>query len=405
MPKQLRIVYAIGSEDVIEAYKCWMKGEDVASQLSITNSSHFYEVCTALDAVGYVIVEANVSEVIRDERFIVERRRIPFANAKGVFYHLRQIWRGLQLCASAIRFRANVVIADSGTTYWFLLLPLCWLGINVIPSLHCTLWRKYSSQTFGEKVILELSRKLFSSLCHSIHAVSYEVADQVSQLTLGVHQPVYEFLPVYRRSDFADIPPPLLKPPLRILFAGRVECDKGAFDLLKIVERITFSGFKDIVVDVCGDGKALEALRACIKKDGIENFFMIHGHCNKQQMREMFGKSHAVIVPTRTDFIEGLNRVVAESILSGRPVITSAVCPALSYVREAVIEVPPNDIEAYAKAVLQLYNNPIIYEEKRLACLKFQEQFYDFSRSWGAALISSLSAIVQELNYKPHIAK
>jgi glycosyltransferase involved in cell wall biosynthesis len=68
----------------------------------------------------------------------------------------------------------------------------------------------------------------------------------------------------------------------------------------------------------------------------------------------------------------------------------------LSYVREAVIEVLPNHIEAYAQAVLELYNNPVIYEEKRLACLKLQEQFYDIDRSWAAALSKSLSAI-QEL--------
>ncbi|BAZ16526.1 group 1 glycosyl transferase [Calothrix sp. NIES-4071] len=392
MSKQLRIVYAIGTEDVIEAYKCWMKGEDVSSQVSMTFSTYFYSVCTDLDAVGYVIGLARKTEVLLQGRFRIERRRVLLHGAKGVFYHVKQVLLGIQLFISAISFGANVVIADSGTTYWFLLLPLNWIGIKVIPSLHCTLWRKYSKQTLGEKIILYLSRSLFTK-CHSIHAVSHDITEQVYVLTGHTHPPIYEFLPIYKRSDFADIPPPPQQLPLRILFAGRVEYDKGAFDLLKIAKRIASIGIKDIVFDVCGDGAALQPLQASVKSEGIEDFFVFHGYCNKQKMCFMFGKSHAVIVPTRTDFIEGFNRVVAESVLSGRPVITSDVCPALSYVREAVIEVPPNDIEVYVTAILQIYEDPTIGEKKRLACLKLQEQFYDINKSWATVLKSTLSAL------------
>ncbi|MBW4599591.1 MAG: glycosyltransferase family 4 protein [Calothrix sp. FI2-JRJ7] len=397
MSKQLRIVYAIGTEDVIEAYKCWKEGSDVGSQVSITFSSYFYSVCTALDAVGYVIGLARKTEVVYDGRFIIERRRVLLYGAKGVFYHVKQILQGIQLFISAISFGANVVIADSGTTYWFMLLPLSWIGVKVIPSLHCTLWRKYSKQTLGEKIILNLSRDLFYSRCHSIHAVSYEITQQITVLTNGVHPPIYEFLPIYNKNDFADIPPPpQQRLPLRVLFAGRVEYDKGAFDLLLIAKRIAATGIKNIIFDICGDGAALQPLQTSVKKEGVEDLFVFHGYCGKQKMRSMFGKSHVVIVPTRTDFIEGFNRVVAEGVLSGRPVITSAVCPALSYVREAVIEVLPNDIEAYVTAILQIYNDPIICEQKRLACFELQEQFYDINKSWATALASSLCAI-QEL--------
>ncbi|BDA66173.1 hypothetical protein RIVM261_050140 [Rivularia sp. IAM M-261] len=391
MSKQLRILYAIGTEDVIEAYKCWTKGCDVGSQVSMTFSSYFYSVCTALDAFGYVIGLARKTEVIKDGRFIIERRRVLLYGAKGVFYHVKQILQGIQLLISAIRFGADVVIADSGTTYWFLLLPLSLIGVKVIPSLHCTLWRKYSKQTLGEKIILCLGRSLFTR-CHSIHAVSHDITEQVAVLTQGIHPPVYEFLPVYKRSDFADIPlPPTERVPLRILFAGRVEYDKGAFDLLQIAKRIASMGIKDIVFDICGDGAALQPLQTSVKTEAVEDLFVFHGYCNKQQMHFMFGRSHAVIVPTRTDFLEGFNRVVAESVLSGRLVITSAVCPAISYVREAVIEVPPNDIEAYVAAILQIYNDPIICEQKRLACFKLQEQFYDSSKCWGTVLELSLN--------------
>ncbi|MBW4608124.1 MAG: glycosyltransferase family 4 protein [Hassallia sp. WJT32-NPBG1] len=394
MTKPLRILYAVGPEDVIEAYNYWINGQDAPSQVSVTFSSQFYEVCKTLDAKGYVIAQSNKQEFVQDERFIIERRPVPLPRASGIFYHLRQVWCGLQLLASAIRFQANVVVADSGTTYWFVLSLFSWIGIKVIPSLHCLLWCKYLPLRLVDKLNLTLSRNLFADDCQAILVASQDLADQISQLTGGKHQPIFEFFSTYRRVDFANIVEPSPEPsPFWVLFAGRVEQNKGVFDLLEIAKRFAIEGRQDIIFEICGEGAALESLRLGAKLGGVDGSFICHGYCNKKQMREMFTRSHVVIVPTRTDFIEGFNRVVCESILSGRPVVTSAVCPALSYVRDAVVEVPPNDVQAYGDALLALYSDRQLYEQKRQACLIAQEQFYDNTKSWGSALKSILLTI------------
>jgi glycosyltransferase involved in cell wall biosynthesis len=105
-------------------------------------------------------------------------------------------------------------------------------------------------------------------------------------------------------------------------------------------------------------------------------------------MQKMFSLSHVVIVPTKSDFVEGLNQVVIEGILANRPVITSSVCPALTYVQEAVLEVLPDDIAAYANAILKLYDDYDFYEMKQQNCSKLQEKFYDASQGWGGVLES-----------------
>ena len=157
------------------------------------------------------------------------------------------------------------------------------------------------------------------------------------------------------------------------------------------MKRFVSEGIKDIVFDVCGSGSALETLRLEVKQAGIEDNFICHGHCSKQQMKEIFGRSHVVIVPTKKEFSEGFNRVVCESILSGRPVVTSSVCPALSYVREAVVEAPADDIKAYGDALLKLHGgDKLFYDQKKQACSMLQEQFYDGKKSWGASLKSIL---------------
>ena len=110
-------------------------------------------------------------------------------------------------------------------------------------------------------------------------------------------------------------------------------------------------------------------------------------------MQEMFSLSHVVVVPTKSDFVEGLNQVVIEGILANRPVITSSVCPALSYVREAIVEVPPDDIQAYGDAILKLHDDDDFYEQKQLSCERLQEQFYSTSLSWSETLKSVLNKL------------
>jgi len=353
-------------------------------------------VCRALDAQSYVISWFGEKKFVRDGRFTIEHRPNPLRSTSGLLYHLGQLLYGFRLIASAVRFRANVAVVADGTTHWFVLSLLPWLGVQVVPSLHCVLWRKYTPRSMIEKLILKLSCNLFASSCTAILAASEDISEQVVQLTAGRHQPLVKFLPSYRRTEFTDVSEPDNKRlPFRVLFAGRIEPDKGVFDLLDVAKRFAAEGRQDITFDLCGGGSALEPLRLAAKLAGVDASFMCHGHCHKPQMREMFNRAHAVIVPTRTDFVEGFNQVVAESVLSGRPVVTSAVCPALSYVRDAVVEVPPDDIEAYGNALLKLCDDRELYEEKRRGCLRVQEQFYDISQSWGVALKSVL-VVIQE---------
>ncbi|WP_017719085.1 glycosyltransferase family 4 protein [Kamptonema formosum] len=396
MSKPLRLLYAAGPGNIIGTYSHWVNGRDDPSQVAITYSSQFYEVCRALDAQGYAISSFGEKKLLRDGQFRIEHRPNPFRTASGLLYHLGQLRYGLGLIVSAVCFRADVAIIADGTTHWFVLSLLERLGVRAIPSLHCALWCKYTSPRTLEKWILKLNRYFFATGCSAILAASEDIAEQVEALTGGDLQPILKFLPAYRRTEFADVAEPDEKrSPFRVFFAGRIELDKGVFDLLKIAGGLADAGRHDIKFDLCGEGSALEPLRLAATQANLDSSFACHGYCNKPKMRQMFQQAHAVIVPTRTEFVEGFNQVIAESVLSGRPVVTSAVCPALSCVRDAVVEVPPNDIKGYTDALLDLCDDRDFYEEKRRGCLGVQEQFYDFSRSWGAALKSVLVGMHQ----------
>lgn len=79
-----------------------------------------------------------------------------------------------------------------------------------------------------------------------------------------------------------------------------------------------------------------------------------------------------------------------ESILAGRPVVTSIHSNALDVLQEAAIAVPSGDVGAYARALLQLSDDREVYERACQSCRAVQKQFYDSSNSWAAALRSFL---------------
>lgn len=396
MSKQLRLLYAAGPGDVIGTYNHWAKGQDDPSQVAITYSGQFYNVCRELDAQGYIISLHKDKKFLRDGRFTFENRPNPLDKASGLLYHLGLLLYGLRLIATAVAWRADAAIVAEGTTHWFVLSLLPWFGVKVIPTIHCALWRKFVPQRKAEKLALKLSRHFFSNGCTAILAIADEVSKQLTQLTHGLNQPIVQFIPTYRRTEFAQVNVPSHnRSPFRVLFVGRIEENKGVFELLEMAKHFAELGRQDIHFDICGTGSALESLRLAAKEAGLDSSFVCHGYCNKPQMHERLNQAHVVIVPTRIDFIEGFNKVVVEGVLAGRPVVTSAVCPALSYVRDAVVEVPPDDIKAYSDALLKLCDNRKLYEQKRQSCIGLQEQFYDRSHSWESRLKYILAKFIK----------
>ena len=213
-------------------------------------------------------------------------------------------------------------------------------------------------------------------------SASKEISRQLGKS--GVDQvKIHEFLPYYLASGFSDIKASSLTArPFRMLFIGRIEKVKGVFDLLEIYNILTSKGL-ELELDYCGNGSGLDQLRALTEDN---KSIRCHGHCNKPQLLSILEKSHIVVVPTTTDFVEGFNQVVIESVLSGRPVVTSDVCPAIEYVLPAVVECEPDNVSSYVENIEKLYMDEDFYRLKRDACDSLKHEFYDEKNSWGFVL-------------------
>ncbi len=387
--KRLRLFYAAGPGDVLGTFTHWSLGRDDPSQVSMTYSGMFFDVVQRLDAEALAVAwQPGRRDRDTRGRITVINRPVRWADAGGIRWHLGQIAFGLGMLARAVRFRAAAAVI-SGGTHWFIaaLFPL--FGIKLITSLHTLFWGKYENRGRVARTVAALNRTCFARAAATNLCASEEIVEQINEMTRAGARPTVCFVPTYRREVFDAIQPPdHTAAPFRVLYAGRVEPEKGIDDLVDIAARLEADAPDRFAFDVCGTGSALDRARA-----GAPSNVAFHGHADRPTMQQMFSRSHAVIVPTRRDCPEGFNQVVVESILAGRPVITSPVCPALSLVEPAAEVVEPDNTDRYLEAIVRLADDAAHYESRRAACAQLAERFYDESAGWAAALTDALHTL------------
>jgi glycosyltransferase involved in cell wall biosynthesis len=197
--------------------------------------------------------------------------------------------------------------------------------------------------------------------------------------------------PQFRRENFEGIPPPNREGyPFRIVFAGRIERNKGVFDILEIARQVEELQPGLVRWDICGDGSELTQL---IQKHGamdLGSVVTIHGWTDPVRLRVLQGQSHLSIVPTRGDFAEGMAKTALEAILAGRPVIASSVTPALEILGAAATTVESENIPEYVEKISTIAKDRERYGALVSACKDIQELLYDK----GNSFVSTLKRII-----------
>jgi len=389
-----RIFYALGgSGDIVQAHDYWKQGKHNPTQVSITFSSQIEDFCKEINAEAYFVSPHPRVETVKDGPFILEHR--PKPPRAGVRYHLTEIAYGVGLLATALRFRADVALLDSGATHFFVMTLFRMFGIRVVPILHNTLWPSGFPPTGrGQRLVLKLDTPFWRRVPVATIGVSPECERQLDQLTKGHHPPMFQtraqFLPEY----FAQIPPPPPhdQRPFQVMFSGRVNRSKGVFDILEIARRIEESHPGLIRWEICGQGPDFDELNSRCQELGLEKTFHLRGWTAPADLIEVHARSHASIVPTRSDFAEGLAMAAAEAILSGRPLITNPVVPALELFRPACVEAKTNNVDSYHQAVLKLATDAELYNRLCRACPDLCAPFYDRRYGLAAVLKRALAA-------------
>jgi glycogen(starch) synthase len=151
---------------------------------------------------------------------------------------------------------------------------------------------------------------------------------------------------VARRPD----PEPLL------VFAGRLEWEKGTFDLIDAMPRLR-RRIPGLRLVLAGRGGQEEALRARARAKRLGRAVGFAGHLAPAELADLFARAHAVVVPSR---YEPFGIVALEAAAAGAPLVLADV-GGLSEIAQhgaAAALFPPGDVARLAEAVKETLMQP-----------------------------------------------
>jgi glycogen synthase len=390
-----RIFYATGPGDVIRAHGYWSRGESDPTEVSITFSGQIEDYCQSTNSPAYFVSYKAAPKFVEDGPFILEHRPKSMPNGRGIVYHFAEILYAFSLVWTAIKFRATVAVLDSGISHFFMGTLFRMARIPVVTVLHNTIWPSGFPPTRQvAKIILWLDALFFRWGSSATIGVSPECNRQVHQLTKGRHGPLYEIRAQFLKSRFeAILPPPVFDgSKLKIMYMGRMNRIKGVFDILEMARKLNFLFPGRVEWEICGTGVDWEHLKQRLFEMKLRSVSLL-GWVSLETLQAVYSRNHISIVPTRSDFAEGLAMTAAEAILAGRPIISNPVVPALEVLRPAALEAKTNDLESYVEIISDLLQNPSEYKKLCEACIHLQPQFYDRSKG----LASVLAEVLQKM--------
>jgi glycosyltransferase involved in cell wall biosynthesis len=395
----LRILYALGPGDIVDAYRLWKEGKEAPFEMSIAFSKTFLNWCESVGAQAHLISCNSRREICCDGRYVVENRPRPRSYwASGVKHHFASVAYGLTIVGTALRERPDLVIIDSGTTHWIVMSLLTLMRVPVIAVMHSTLWPAgFPPEKRSVKLLRLLDGQFFRSFAAATVCVSPECERQVRRLTRDSGGPIFQCRAQFRRGflDTVPPPPPRQSGPFRVLFVGRVEENKGVFLIPLIADQLEKEMPGQFIWKIVGTGSASPELARRVEQGKLGHLIDITGRLSREETQEAYGWAHAVVVPTTAQYNEGLAMTAAEAVLSGRPVILSTVVPAWEVLGDAAILAQPGDVQSFVAALRELAAEPSQYDAHLRATATVQEQFYDVSQGLGAVLGRAISTLAQ----------
>lgn len=365
-----------------------------ASTTSLAFSEQLFNYCKA---AGYPILAISSHprvDRIEDGVIIAENRRKQPGEAQpsGLAFHLLQLKWACYLAFRAWRFGADVAFIDSGTSHYFALTLFRLAGIRVVANLHNVLWPQgFPPASLSGRIVRRLNQQFFRRIAAGAIGVSPECERQVlSEARNAI--PFFQYRCQFNRDGFHQAQG-YRDGPFHLMFAGRVEADKGVFDLVAISEILKTRCTTPVVIHVCGDGGALPALRDLVRGKQLDAAIIMHGHLARERLLELYHSCHAVIVPTTSTFPEGMPQVCAEAVIAGLPIVASKVTNALDVLGPSIAEAETNDPTSYAEQIRRLATEPAFYDRLRSGTKGLSVQFFDRTQSYPAAVDRMLSKL------------
>ena len=382
----MRLFAALGPGDIVGVQRQHLSGAMVASETSVTFSGQLFAYCRARGIEALFTSRTPTIDSLHAPPVTLINVPRKWDGASGLRFHLGRALYAFRLARMARAFQADLALIDSGSAHYFALAIFHLLGVPVAVNLHNVRWPQgFEPRGIVGRAIRALDSWFYRRVAVGVLGCSPECGVQARcDGASGLR--FYEWSGQFQRAGFATVAHGQPGNPFRVLFAGRIERNKGVFDLIAISRLLRQQCPVPVNIEICGDGPHLAQLRAQVEAAGESDRIVMRGRLQRDLLLKAYESAHVVIVPTRGDFCEGMPLVCAEAVLSGRPVVTSRVSNALPVLGGAVAEAEPENVESYAKILRRLAEDGDYYRRLSAACSQVAGQFLDRRRSYPAAV-------------------
>lgn len=107
--------------------------------------------------------------------------------------------------------------------------------------------------------------------------------------------------------------------PFTILYVGRIERDKGLFELVENFKKHSGRKDKEVFLKIVGDGPDLAKLKGYVSKLGLNDRVVFGGFQKGAALKESYDRSRIFVLPTKR--VEGFPVALAEAMMAMLPVI------------------------------------------------------------------------------------
>lgn len=143
---------------------------------------------------------------------------------------------------------------------------------------------------------------------------------------------------------------------VRFLFVGRVEFDKGIYELIDIANYLKSKAIK-CIIDVVGGGDLYETIGQRLQELGLKKFVILHGQvADKHKLKALYDSADVFLFPSHH---EGFPRVLYEAMASALPIFTTfvgGISGRMTHL-ENCIEIPVKNGDGAAQLVYEYISN------------------------------------------------
>lgn len=145
--------------------------------------------------------------------------------------------------------------------------------------------------------------------------------------------------------------------PVRLLFVGWLDREKGVLEMLDAVCRISQS--RAVSLEIVGEGNVSAIARELVRTNALDSVVRFSGWLHGADLERALADAHVLVLPS---WAEGLPNAMIEAMAARLAVVVTAVgnVPDVVTTERDALLVPPRDVNALVEALSRMVDDPVL---------------------------------------------